>query len=92
MAQTSDEEEARIELLEEDDTLSLEATSEEDQDRSRGDVSTELGRTVVVAVILKLLFDILSAGISLRSMLSRETDTTHSIRQLDVSSKFENVP
>lgn len=42
-----DKQEARLELLEEDDSLSTESTREEDQDLSGLHASSELGRTVL---------------------------------------------
>lgn len=42
---TSDQEEARLQLLEEDDAFASEATSQEDENGTGSDVGSELGNT-----------------------------------------------
>lgn len=66
----SDEEEARVELLKEDDAATGEATGEKDQDSSRGDRSAERGLGNSLARDLGLA-DVLG-GVVLRSLLGRD--------------------
>lgn len=65
-----DEEEARVELLKEDDTATGEAASEEDQDSSGGDRGTESGLAGDLARDLGLA-NVLG-GVVLRSLLGRD--------------------
>lgn len=44
---TSDHEETGLQLLQENNALALETTSEDDENSSRGDGSTKLGRLAV---------------------------------------------
>merc|ERR1711924_126575 len=55
----TDEQQTTVELLQEHDTLSLEATSQEDQHSPLGDASTELGLLAVVVMIAQLLLGVL---------------------------------
>merc|ERR1711898_24125 len=55
----TDEQQTTVELLQEHDTLSLEATSQEDQHSPLGDASTELGLLAVVVIIAQLLLGVL---------------------------------
>lgn len=70
LVRTSDEKQAAVELLQEDDALAAEATGEEDEDGAGGDGRTEGGGLVGLAALLRLSYVL--AGVEARGLGSRD--------------------